>query len=279
MDVDIVCVGFGPATAGFLTTLSKNLLNPDGTPLESAAQPGLPPQVVCYERAEDVGFGVSGIVTRGRGLRASFPDLDPNQIPMATNVTEEKVVYLLDPLGASRRSLPLRAVDACLRAFNGLRRLENEAVELPWTPAFLHKQGGLVLSMGQFMQWVSAQVQSTGTVQIWPGTPVSEVLIEPSKAPHDVDHVVGIRLLDQGFDEKGNPTEGFMPGMDIHAALTVVGDGPVGPLGQQLDAHFGLPQGHHSRDWAVGMKFVVDLPESSSLRPGTVSPIVQTEFG
>jgi hypothetical protein len=47
---------------------------------------------------------------------------------------------------------------------------------------------------------------------------------------------------------------------DIHAALTVVGDGPVGPIGQQLDAHFGLPEGHHVRDWAVGMKFVVDLP-------------------
>ena len=61
-----------------------------------------------------------------------------------------------------------------------------------------------------------------------------------------------------------------MPGMDIHAALTVVGDGPVGPIGQQLDAHFGLPEGHHIRDWAVGMKFVVDLPEHTPLKPGTV---------
>jgi len=41
--------------------------------------------------------------------------------------------------------------------------------------------------------------------------------------------VVGVRLLDQGVDKKGNPADGFTPGMDIHAALTVVGDGPVGP--------------------------------------------------
>jgi electron-transferring-flavoprotein dehydrogenase len=61
-----------------------------------------------------------------------------------------------------------------------------------------------------------------------------------------------------------------MPGMDIHAALTVVGDGPVGTIGQQLDAQFGLPEGHHTRDWAVGMKFVVDLPADTSLKPGTV---------
>ena len=41
MDADIVCVGFGPATAGFLTTLSKQLVNADGTPaVESAVMPG-----------------------------------------------------------------------------------------------------------------------------------------------------------------------------------------------------------------------------------------------
>ena len=38
MDVDIVCVGFGPATAGFLTTLSRQMVNLDGTPaVESRA--------------------------------------------------------------------------------------------------------------------------------------------------------------------------------------------------------------------------------------------------
>jgi electron-transferring-flavoprotein dehydrogenase len=264
MDADIVCVGFGPATAGFLTALSKQFVNPDGTPaVESAVMLGMPPQVLCYERADDIGFGVSGVVTRGRGLRAAFPDLDPKQIPMATPVTEEKVVYLLDPIGASRRSWTLRAADACIRAFGGLLPFRHEAVELPWSPAFLHKTGGLVLSMGQFMQWVGAQVQSTGAVQIWPGTPVAQVLIEDHK-------VVGVRLLDQGVDKQGKPGDGFMPGMDIHAALTVVGDGPVGPIGQQLDAQFGLPEGHHVRDWAVGMKFVVDLPADTALRPGTV---------
>ncbi len=264
LDADIVCVGFGPATAGFLTALSRQLLNPDGTPaVESAVMPGAPLQVLCYERADDIGFGVSGVVTRARGLRATLPNLDPKEIPMAAPVTEEKVVYLLDPVGASRRSWTLRAADACMQAFQGLLPLEHQAVELPWSPAFLHKTGGLVLSMGQFMQWVGAQVQSTGAVQIWPGTPVAQALIEDQK-------VIGVRLLDQGVDKQGQPGEGFMPGMDIHAALTVVGDGPVGPIGQQLDAQFGLPQGHHTRDWAVGMKFVVDLPSDTTLKSGTV---------
>ncbi len=264
MEVDIVCVGFGPATAGFLTTLSRDLLNADGTPVaESATMPGMPPQILCYERSDDIGYGVSGVVTRARGLRQSFPELDPSQIPMAAAVQEEKILYLLDPIGASRRSAGLRMADSLIKGLRWCLPFEDHALDLPWTPGFLHKQGGVLLSMGQFMQWVGAQVQSSGVIQIWPGTPVSEVLF-------DKDRVCGVRLLDQGVDKQGNPGESFMPGMDIRAALTVVGDGPVGPIGQQLDEHFGMPEGHHIRDWAIGMKFVVDLPPDSPLKPGTV---------
>ncbi len=264
LNADIVCVGFGPATAGFLTTLSKQLVNGDGTPaIESTVTPGMPPQVLCYERADDIGFGVSGVVTRARALQASLPNLKTAGIPMATPVAEEKMVYLLDPEGASRRSPTLRAADKLIRTFQWMLPVEHDALNLPWTPAFLHKRGGMVLSLGQFMQWVGAQVQSTGTVQIWPGTPVSRALIEENK-------VVGVRLLDQGVDKSGAPADGFTPGMDIHAALTIVGDGPVGPIGRQLDEQFGMPEGRHTRDWAVGMKFVVDLPENSPLKPGTV---------
>src|SRR5512136_1297187 len=93
MDVDIACVGFGPAMGGFLTTLSRALVDANGLPLlESGVMPGAPLQVLCYERADDIGFGVSGVVTRARSVRASFPDLDPATIPMATPVSTEKVL-------------------------------------------------------------------------------------------------------------------------------------------------------------------------------------------
>jgi electron-transferring-flavoprotein dehydrogenase len=264
MEVDIVCVGFGPAMGGFLTALSRGLTGPDGAPaIESRAMPGMPLQVICYERADDIGFGVSGVVTRARGIRQSFPDLDLSQIPMAAPVTHERVVYLLDPVGASRRSPLLRAADGCIRAFRGILPFEHEALTLPYIPPFLRKDGGLLLSIGQFTQWVGAQVMGTGAVQIWPGTPVTKPLIENGR-------VLGVRLTDQGTDRHGNPDAGFMPGMDIRAALTVVGDGPIGPIGRQLNEHFGLPEGHHRREWAVGVKMVVELSEDSGLKPGTV---------
>jgi electron-transferring-flavoprotein dehydrogenase len=263
MDVDVVCVGFGPATAGFLTALSRQLVNPDGSPaVESRVAPGLPLQVMCYERSDDISFGVSGVVTRARGIRAALPDFDPGQIPMAAAVSQEKVVYLLDPIGASRRSLALRLGDRAIRA---LRLDRNHGVELPYVPPFLHKQGGLVMSLGQFLQHVGTELMGSGTVQIWPGMPVAEALLD-----ENAGGVHGVRLCDQGVDRNGNPDANFLPGMDIHAALTVVADGPVGAVGRQLDREIGLPQGHHHREWALGMKMVIDLPENTGLEPGTV---------
>jgi electron-transferring-flavoprotein dehydrogenase len=44
----------------------------------------------------------------------------------------------------------------------------------------------------------------------------------------------------------------------------------VGAVGRQLDERFGLPEGNHHREWAVGMKMVVDLPDGTELEPGTV---------
>jgi len=114
---------------------------------------------------------------------------------MAAPVTQEKVVYLLDPAGASRRSPMLRLADRLVRAL-GLTR--NHGVELPYTPAFLHKHGGLVMSLGQFMQFVGSELMASGTVQIWPGMPVDHALIEGER-------VCGVRLSDQGVDRDGHP--------------------------------------------------------------------------
>jgi electron-transferring-flavoprotein dehydrogenase len=264
MLVDIACVGFGPAMGGFLTTLSRNSLHPDGSSrFDSPSAAGAPLQVICYERADGLSFGVSGAVTRARGIRDSFPDLDPAKIPMATAVKKEELVYLLDPVGASRRSLALRTADKFIRTFGKLLPFRDQAVELPYIPSFLAKHDGLVMSLGQFNQWVGEQLSATGQVQIWPSSPVSAPLFEN-------DSVVGIRLADQGSDLTGSPQDGFMPGMDVRASLTVVGDGPVGAVGRAIDSHFGVPDNSHTPEWALGMKMVIELRQDCSLEPGTV---------
>ena len=262
IEVDIACVGFGPAMGGFLTTLTQAWNENPGDPaFESKTAPGMPLQVLCYERADDLASGVSGVVTRAKGIRTSFPALDASQIPMASEIKQERIFYLLDPIGASRRSFILRAADSLLRP-----GVKDHAFELPWTPAFLHKHGGLVLSIGQFNQWIAAQIMTGGFVQIWPGTPVSGPIFDESAEPNRRG-IVGIRLVDQGVDKNGSPGESFMPGMDVHARLTVVGDGPFGAVGRAVNERF---RHGDRRDRALGMKMVIELPEDTALEPGTV---------
>ena len=157
MEADIVCVGFGPATGGFLTALAKRMTNPDGTPaLPSRVAPGMPPQILVYERADDVGAGVSGVVTRARGIRAHLADEDLKQIPLATPVRRETTLYLLDPIGASRRSPLLRMADSIFRATRAINPWwDADSVALPVDPPFMSHHGGWLLSIGQFHQWVA----------------------------------------------------------------------------------------------------------------------------
>ncbi len=244
LDADIVCVGFGPATGGFLTTLTRGL-----DQIDSRAMPGLPPQVLCYERADDISFGVSGVVTRARAIKASFPDLDTSEIPMSAPVRDEKLVYLLDPHGATRRPALMQFADKVIEACSGILRVEHQGFAVPFCPDFLHKKDGFIFSLGQFNQWVGAQVMMTGLAQIWPSTPVSEPLIENGK-------VTGVVLAADGTE--------------VRAELTVVGDGPIGPVGRRLDEIIGMPEGHKRDEWAVGMKMVVDLPDGVDLPEGTV---------
>jgi electron-transferring-flavoprotein dehydrogenase len=270
MEADIACVGFGPAMGGFLTTLTRAWNeNPADPAFESKVAPGLPLQVICYERADDIASGVSGVVTAARGIRSSFPDFNPADLAMAAPVKTERVLYLLDPVGASRRPLLLRIGDRLLRALSATLGVRDHAFHLPWTPRFLHKDGGLVMSIGQFNQWVGTQLMSSGLVQIWPSMPVSHpVFAENSE--RNGERIAGVRLTDQGVDKRGAPSLGFVAGMDVRANLTVVGDGPFGQVGQAIDKRFGMPAGHDKREWALGMKFVIELPEATTLEAGTV---------
>lgn len=259
MEVDIACVGFGPAMGGFLTHLSRGLKAAEATaPIQSPTMPGAPPTVICYEKAEDLALGVSGVESEAKAIKASFPDFDPAMVPMTTWIKKEKTVYLLDPIGASRRPLLVRLVDPILRLLG-----KKHSFTLPFNPPFLHKKGGIITALGQFNQWVAGQVMAEGAVQIWPSMAVEDLLLENNA-------VTGVRLADQGVDKEGKPAEGFMPGMDIKAKLTVVGDGPIGSIGRKLNEKLGMPEGRHLWEWAVGMKFVVSLPEDCPLEEGTV---------
>src|SRR3974377_299573 len=126
LDADVVCVGFGPATAGFLTVLTKLMQDPEAAPLQSRAMEGMPPQVLCYERADDIAFGVSGVVTRARAIKETLPYLNEAEIPLAARVKKEKLLYLLEPHGASRRPRWMRMADGLLKGVATVLRATHE---------------------------------------------------------------------------------------------------------------------------------------------------------
>ena len=184
MQADIVVTGFGPAAAGFLTTLAPELAKTkeDGTPLyESKAMPGCPLQVMCYERADDTGFGVSGVVTKADAIRASFPDF-VKEVPNAVEVKAEKTAYLFDYLGCSKRSFSTKFVDLCFKMGFFMRGGKWKARELPLTPPFMDKRGGVVMGIGAFTGWAAQKVMESGMAQIWPGSPVAGWRVRSSTA-------------------------------------------------------------------------------------------------
>ncbi len=247
---NIVCVGFGPASAGFLLTLNE-FLSDSG--LNS-------PEIICYERADDLGFSVSGVVSKCKSIKKSIPDI--HSIPLLSEVSSEKLVYLFDPFNASRRSKTLKIFENVLKTLKPKTASETFSFEFPFIPSFMNKKGGYVFSLGQFLSFVGNKIMSSGRIQIWPASPVERPIVENKK-------IIGVKLVDQGVDKFGNPQTNYLPGLSVYSDLVVLGDGPYGPVGRILDDLFNR-KSHYVEDWALGMKFTLELENDSILEKGSV---------
>ena len=268
MDVDIVCVGFGPADGAVSSTtlVAAAASNPDGTPaIESPAMPGLPLQVICYERADDIGFGVSGVVTRARGIRASLPGSRSGAD--SDGGAGQRGEGRLPARSASAPAAGPRALRAATRMLRArwASPIDTTPSSCPYIPPFLHKHDGLVLSLGPVHASGSAQqLMATGRGADLAGD-------ARGRAAH-----------------RGRPRRRRAPGRP--------GRGQAGQARRRLHARHGRARGADrgrrrsgrrgrprsststsacrtgttSDEWAVGMKMVVDLPEDVDLEPGTV---------
>jgi electron-transferring-flavoprotein dehydrogenase len=155
MDVDIVCVGLRP---GHGRVPDHALAGPGErgrhAGVESRVMPGMPPQVICYERADDIGFGVSGVVTPGAASRRASPTStrpDPDGRPGARrrwSTCSTRSARAGAPRRCAGRRLSALLAMAAARARPRLRAAVHPAV-----PAQARR---LVLSIGQFNQWVGS---------------------------------------------------------------------------------------------------------------------------
>ena len=263
-----MCVGFGPASGGFLTTLSRGLRRGPGAELESGAMPGMPLQVVCYERADDLGFGVSGVVTRAtRDPRRRSPtSIRPrSRWPRRSRARRSST--------CSTRSAPAGAASRCaaptmtLRGLRFMLPVRDHAFTLPLHPD------------------VPAQGRRAGARRSASSTSGSAAQLMADGAGPALAGHPGRRAADRRRRRRRRATRrpGHGPAGRARGRLPARHGHPRGADGRRPTAPSarsagsststsGCPRAIARRDWAIGMKMVVDLPEDCALEAGHRAP-------
>jgi electron-transferring-flavoprotein dehydrogenase len=181
-------------------------------------------EIAVIEKAQNVGDHIlSGAIMDPRAIEELAGPNWRDECPIDAEVGEEKVYHLS----------------------------EKGARKFPFVPGPLKNHGNYVTSLSRVVAWMKDKVEELG-VMIAESFPGNEMLYEG-------DRVVGVRTIDMGVDKNGEPTGAFMPGTDIIAKVTVLGEGSRGSLTKQLEAKLGL-QGQNPQTYGTGIKEVWDVP-------------------
>ena len=127
------------------------------------------------------------------------------------------------------------------------------------TPPQMHNRGNLIVSQGDLCRWLGQQAESL-EVDVFPGFAGAEALFDGS------DRVIGVRSGDMGVSRSGKEGPNYTPGVDIHAATTVVAEGCRGSMSKQLINRYGLDKNCSPQTYGLGFKELWQLP------PGRVQP-------
>jgi electron-transferring-flavoprotein dehydrogenase len=205
-----------------------------------------PPLIAIIEKSADIGQHIlSGAVLDPRALAELIPDF-ASAAPFQTPVTGDQLLFLT----------------------------ESGKLAAPFLPPVLQNHGKYVVSLNEVVLWLTDKVAEMG-VQIFPGFAGAEML-------YDGDRVIGVRTGDKGIDREGNRKPNFEPGMDIHAKVTVLGEGARGSLCKQLFAEKNM-HGPQPQVYATGVKELWEIPEGRLPRGSVMHtlgwPNRRDEFG
>jgi electron-transferring-flavoprotein dehydrogenase len=137
----------------------------------------------------------------------------------------------------------------------------NRKIKFPITPPFLNNHGNYVVSLSRLTEWLGQMVEESG-VDIFPGFAGTEILYEGNR-------VMGVRTGDKGIDPDGNKKTNFEPGIDLHAKVTLFGEGSRGSLTKTLIKRFHLDEGKNPQGYVLGVKEIWEVPEGR-MQPGEV---------
>jgi electron-transferring-flavoprotein dehydrogenase len=238
LEVDVLIVGGGPAGLSAALRLSQL----------QQARGGEPLSIAVLEKAREAGAHMlSGAVLDPSALAELIPDFKDKGAPLAAEVGHEDV-YFFTP---------------------------QSQFALPIIPPPLRNHGNYIISLNQFVRWLTTQVEAAG-VDFFTGFAGQDVLMDGAR-------VIGVRTGDRGVGKQGEQKPTFEPGVDILAKVTIFCDGVRGNLTKELLRRLPLANDAQPAQFAIGLKELWEIP-GDRVKPGTVIhtlgyPLRHEEFG
>src|SRR6185369_4261214 len=190
--------------------------------------------VCVLEKGSEIGAHIlSGAVMDPRALEELFPDWKAKSAPLNTAVSEDRFLFLTEKSSFKTPNILL--------------------------PACFQNHGNYVISLGNLCRWLGQQAEAAG-VEIFPGFSANEIL-------YDGEKVKGVATGDMGINKKGEKTDAYQPGVELHGKYTLFAEGCRGQLARQLEERFNLRK--TPQVYGIGLKELWDVkPEKH--QPGLV---------
>ena len=185
--------------------------------------------VCVVEKGSEVGAHIlSGAVFEPRALNELFPNWQEMGAPVNTAVKRDDIFMLTSA---------------------------EKAIKVPHfaVPKTMHNEGNYIISLANLCRWLAEQAEGMGA-EIYPGFAASEVLY------NDDGSVGGVITGDMGVGEDGEPTDMYMPGMELRAKYTLFSEGCRGHLGKTLLEKFDLAAGKDPQHYGIGIKEIWEIP-------------------
>lgn len=123
-------------------------------------------------------------------------------------------------------------------------------------PSYARHKGDYVVSISELVNWLAGIATGLG-VEIYTGFAAKEIVVEGNA-------VKGVKLGDKGLGKNGEKQSNYLPGERIEAKVTVLGEGSLGLLSEELVKRFNLGHGRNLPVHSLGVKEIIRLPEKNN---------------